>query len=176
MIGGARRPAPLHGLGRPILTDSGGFQVFSLGALRKITEEGVRFASPINGDRLLLTPEESMRIQRVLDSDIAMMFDECTPYPATERAAADSMRLSCAGRSARSASGSAAAATANALFGIVQGGMYEALRDESLAGPRGDRLRRLRDRRAVGRRAEGGHAAHPRATPRRACRPTGRAT
>src|SRR3954463_12261094 len=68
----------------PILTDSGGFQVFSLGAMRKISEEGVRFASPINGDKLFLTPEESMRIQRVLDSDIAMAFDECTPYPATE--------------------------------------------------------------------------------------------
>ncbi len=84
---------------RPILTDSGGFQVFSLGKLRKISEDGVRFASPINGDRLLLTPEESMRIQTVLDSDIAMIFDECTPYaiderPATEREAADSMQLS----------------------------------------------------------------------------------
>ena len=79
---------------KPILTDSGGFQVFSLGELRKISEEGVRFASPINGDRLLLTPEESIRIQRTLDSDIAMVFDECTPFPATEREAADSMRLS----------------------------------------------------------------------------------
>ena len=68
----------------PILTDSGGFQVFSLGALRKITEEGVHFASPVNGDKLFLTPEESMRIQQVLNSDIAMAFDECTPYPATE--------------------------------------------------------------------------------------------
>src|SRR5471032_1086496 len=72
----------------PILTDSGGFQVFSLGALRKISEEGVKFASPVNGDRLMLTPEESMRIQRVLDADIAMIFDECTPYPADEREAA----------------------------------------------------------------------------------------
>src|SRR5689334_11920085 len=79
---------------RPNLTDSGGFQVFSLGALRKITEEGVHFASPVNGDRLFLTPEESMRIQQVLDSDVAMAFDECTPYPATEKEAADSMRLS----------------------------------------------------------------------------------
>src|SRR5262245_26384097 len=78
----------------PILTDSGGFQVFSLGDLRKITEEGVQFASPINGDRLFLTPEESMRIQRVLNSDIAMVFDECTPYPATQEQAAQSMRLS----------------------------------------------------------------------------------
>jgi queuine tRNA-ribosyltransferase len=114
----------------PILTDSGGFQVFSLGALRKITEEGVQFASPINGDRLFLTPEESMRIQQVLDSDIAMVFDECTPYPATDSEAASSMRLSLrwAGRS-RSAWQSA-----NALFGIVQGSMYEPLRDESLAG------------------------------------------
>jgi queuine tRNA-ribosyltransferase len=112
----------------PILTDSGGFQVFSLGALRKITEEGVRFASPINGDRLFLTPEESMRIQRVLDSDIAMVFDECTPYPATEAEAASSMRLSM--RWAERSKG--AWAGRNALFGIVQGGMYEHLRDESL--------------------------------------------
>jgi queuine tRNA-ribosyltransferase len=115
----------------PILTDSGGFQVFSLGALRKITEEGVRFQSPINGDKLMLTPEESMRIQRVLNSDIVMIFDECTPYPATDREAADSMRLSLrwAERS-KAAHGD----NPNALFGIVQGGMYEHLRDESLAG------------------------------------------
>ena len=114
----------------PILTDSGGFQVFSLGALRKISEEGVKFASPVNGDRMFLTPEESMRIQRVLDSDIAMIFDECTPYPADERAAAESMRLSLrwAERSK-----CAHAGNPNALFGIVQGGMYEDLRDESLA-------------------------------------------
>src|SRR5450759_264117 len=78
----------------PVLTDSGGFQVFSLGALRKIAEEGVKFASPVNGDRLMLTPEESMHIQRVLNADIAMIFDECTPYPADEREAGDSMRLS----------------------------------------------------------------------------------
>jgi queuine tRNA-ribosyltransferase len=113
----------------PILTDSGGFQVFSLGDLRKITEEGVRFASPINGDKLMLTPEESMRIQQVLNSDIAMAFDECTPYPATESEAADSMRLSMrwAERSKKAFS------SRNLLFGIVQGGMYEPLRDESLA-------------------------------------------
>src|SRR5690348_2737993 len=79
---------------RPILTDSGGFQVFSLNDLRKITEEGARFASPINGDRLMLTPEESMRIQRTLDSDVVMVFDECTPYPATEKQARKSMELS----------------------------------------------------------------------------------
>ncbi|HZD21212.1 MAG TPA: tRNA guanosine(34) transglycosylase Tgt [Burkholderiales bacterium] len=116
------------GWGGPILTDSGGFQVFSLGALRKIAEEGVQFASPINGDRLLLTPEESMRIQQVLNSDIAMVFDECTPYPAAEGEAASSMRLSMrwAERSRR------AWQSPNALFGIVQGGMYERLRDESL--------------------------------------------
>ena len=114
----------------PILTDSGGFQVFSLGALRKITEEGVKFQSPVNGDRLFLTPEESMRIQRVLNSDIAMIFDECTPYPAGEREAADSMRLSLrwAARSRAAHDGNP-----NALFGIVQGGMYETLRDESLS-------------------------------------------
>jgi len=113
---------------RPILTDSGGFQVFSLGALRRISEEGVQFASPINGDRLFLTPEESMRIQRVLDSDIAMVFDECTPYPATEAQAAASMQLSMrwAERSRQSFQGK------NLLFGIVQGGVYEALREQSL--------------------------------------------
>src|SRR5262245_36521727 len=118
---------------KPILTDSGGFQVFSLGALRKISEDGVRFASPINGDRLMLTPEESIRIQRTLDSDIAMVFDECTPFPATEREAADSMRLSLrwAERSKREWERGAGA---NALFGIVQGGIYDGLRDESLAG------------------------------------------
>ena len=116
------------GWSRPILTDSGGFQVFSLGALRKLSEEGVQFASPINGDRLMLTPEESMRIQVALDSDIAMAFDECTAYPATESAAAQSMRLSMrwARRSKDAWSGR------NALFGIVQGGMYEPLREESL--------------------------------------------
>ncbi len=113
---------------RPILTDSGGFQVFSLGSLRKIDEDGVAFASPINGDRLMLTAEESMRIQMALNSDIAMVFDECTAYPATEQQAAESMRLSMrwAKRSKNSFGSS------NALFGIVQGGMYEALRDESL--------------------------------------------
>jgi queuine tRNA-ribosyltransferase len=126
----------------PLLTDSGGFQVFSLGSLRRISEEGVRFASPVNGDRLFLTPEESMRIQTALDSDIAMVFDECTPYEinglaATPTEAAASMRLSL-----RWAQRSQDAFTQlgeskgrrNALFGIVQGGMYEDLRDESLAG------------------------------------------
>jgi queuine tRNA-ribosyltransferase len=112
----------------PILTDSGGFQVFSLGALRKISEEGVRFASPINGDRLLLTPEESMRVQTILDSDIAMAFDECTAYPASEPEAGASMRLSM--RWARRSRNSFE--SENAVFGIVQGGMYEHLRDESL--------------------------------------------
>ena len=115
----------------PILTDSGGFQVFSLGALRKIGEDGVKFASPINGDRLLLTPEESIRVQRALDADIAMVFDDCTAYPATENQAEKSMRLSLrwAERSKQAFQGSR-----NALFGIVQGGVYEDLREESLAG------------------------------------------
>lgn len=124
----------LHGFmgwSGPILTDSGGFQVYSLGDLRKITEEGVKFSSPVNGDRCFLTPEESMRIQRVLNSDIVMIFDECTPYPADEAATRDSMQLSLrwAERS-RQAHGD----NPNALFGIVQGGMYESLREESLAG------------------------------------------
>jgi queuine tRNA-ribosyltransferase len=116
------------GWDKPILTDSGGFQVFSLGKLRKITEEGVKFASPINGDKLFLTPEISMQIQRTLNSDIVMIFDECTPYPATEREAADSMRMSLRW-AARSKA--AHAGNPNALYGIVQGGMYEDLRDES---------------------------------------------
>ena len=116
---------------KPILTDSGGFQVFSLGELRKISEEGVQFRSPVNGDVCFLSPEESMRIQRTLNSDVVMIFDECTPYPADEREAAVSMRLSLrwAARSRRAHEGNA-----NALFGIVQGGMHEGLRDESLAG------------------------------------------
>jgi len=126
------------GWSRPILTDSGGYQVFSLGDLRRITEEGVRFASPVNGDRLLLTPEESMRIQRTLGADVVMVFDECTSYPASERETAESMRLSLrwAERSRREfdAGARAAEGNANALFGIVQGGMFESLRDESLAG------------------------------------------
>ncbi len=115
----------------PLLTDSGGFQVYSLGAMRKIGEEGIKFASPINGDRLLLTPEESMRVQRALDSDIAMVLDDCTAYPATEKQAEKSMRLSLrwAERSKAAFEGSR-----NALFGIVQGGIHEALRDESLDG------------------------------------------
>ena len=113
----------------PILTDSGGFQVFSLGELRKITEQGVNFQSPVNGDKCFLSPEESMRIQRVLNSDIVMIFDECTPYPADEKTAGESMRLSLrwAARSKTAHGGNP-----NALFGIVQGGMHEHLRDESL--------------------------------------------
>jgi queuine tRNA-ribosyltransferase len=118
---------------RPILTDSGGFQVFSLGALRKIGEEGVKFASPINGDRLFLTPEESMRIQHVLNADIAMIFDECTPYPATLDEAAQSMRLSLRW-ARRSRDAHDRLNNTNAVFGIVQGGMHEMLRDESLDG------------------------------------------
>ena len=116
---------------KPILTDSGGFQVFSLGALRKISEEGVKFQSPIDGSKVFLTPEISMQIQRELNSDIVMIFDECTPYPATEKEARDSMELSLrwAARCKTAHEGNP-----NALFGIVQGGMYENLRDVSLAG------------------------------------------
>ena len=116
---------------KPILTDSGGFQVFSLGALRKITEKGVTFKSPINGSAIFMGPEESMQVQRDLGSDIVMIFDECTPYPATVAEAADSMRLSLrwAERSKR-----AHGDNLSALFGIVQGGMYEHLRQESIDG------------------------------------------
>ena len=118
---------------KPILTDSGGFQVFSLGDLRKITEEGVKFASPIDGARLFLTPEISMQIQKDLNSDIVMIFDECTPYPADYKTAAESMRLSLRW-ARRSRDEHDRLENTNALFGIVQGGMHEALRDESLAG------------------------------------------
>ncbi|MDP2154166.1 MAG: tRNA guanosine(34) transglycosylase Tgt [Methylotenera sp.] len=119
------------GWDKPILTDSGGFQVWSLGDLRKISEEGVKFRSPINGDSCFLTPEESMKIQRVLNSDIVMIFDECTPYPATLKEANDSMQLSLrwAKRSKQAHEGNP-----NALFGIIQGGMHEELRDVSREG------------------------------------------
>lgn len=110
---------------KPILTDSGGFQVFSLAAMRKISEEGVRFQSPVNGNPILMTPESSMQVQRELGSDIVMIFDECTPYPATHAEAKQSMELSL-----RWAARSKAAHEGNpsALFGIVQGGVYEDLR------------------------------------------------
>ena len=118
---------------KPILTDSGGFQVFSLGDLRKISEEGVKFASPIDGAKLFLTPEISMQIQKDLNSDIVMIFDECTPYPADYKTAAESMRLSLRW-ARRSRDEHDRLQNTNALFGIVQGGMHEVLRDESLAG------------------------------------------
>ena len=115
----------------PILTDSGGFQVFSLGEMRKITEAGVTFRSPIDGSPVELSPEIAMQVQRDLGSDIVMIFDECTPYPATEKQASESMELSLrwAARSKQAHAGNPAA-----LFGIVQGGMYESLRDRSLEG------------------------------------------
>jgi len=118
---------------KPILTDSGGFQVFSLAERRKISEQGVKFASPVDGSMVFLSPEESMRIQRVLDSDIAMIFDECTPYPATEPEARASMELSLrwAERSRRAFDD---LQNPNALFGIVQGGTYPALRRISAHG------------------------------------------
>jgi queuine tRNA-ribosyltransferase len=133
-FGGLHR---FEGWTRPILTDSGGFQVWSLGEMRKIGEEGVKFASPVNGDKLFLTPEISMQIQRTLNSDIVMQFDECTPYETqghvtTEREARASMELSlrwadrCRAEHVR-------LENPNALFGIVQGGMFESLREESLA-------------------------------------------
>ena len=131
-----RRHGDLHDFmhwSRPILTDSGGFQVYSLGAMRKITEQGVQFRSPVDGAAVFMGPEESMAIQRALGSDIVMIFDECTPYPATEEQAEDSMALSLrwAARS-KAAHGD----NPNALFGIVQGGVYPALRERSLAGLR----------------------------------------
>ncbi|MFP4079758.1 MAG: tRNA guanosine(34) transglycosylase Tgt [Ectothiorhodospira sp.] len=129
-----QRHGDLHGFmhwERPILTDSGGFQVFSLADLRKISEEGVRFRSPVDGAPILLTPERSMEVQRALGSDIVMIFDECTPYPATEEVARRSMELSLRW-AARSREGHGA--NPAALFGIVQGGMYPHLRRRSLDG------------------------------------------
>ena len=113
----------------PILTDSGGFQVFSLGKMRKITEEGVTFRSPIDGSEIFLNPEKSIEVQKALGSDIVMIFDDCTPYPATKDQAYDSMKLSL-----RWAERSKSAFTKNssALFGIIQGGMYSDLRQESM--------------------------------------------
>jgi queuine tRNA-ribosyltransferase len=118
---------------RPILTDSGGFQVFSLGAMRKISEAGVQFRSPVDGSPVFMGPEESMAVQRILGSDIVMIFDECTPYPADFAQAAQSMRLSLrwAERSKQAHGDNPAA-----LFGIVQGGVHESLRQESAAGLR----------------------------------------
>ena len=114
----------------PILTDSGGFQVFSLDELRKVTEDGVVFKSPVNGDRVFLDPETSMQIQRDLGSDVVMIFDECTPYPATEAEAERSMQLSLRwAQRSKEAHGDNPAA----LFGIIQGGMYPELRKRSLA-------------------------------------------
>jgi len=115
----------------PILTDSGGFQVFSLGAMRKIKEEGVYFSSPVDGAKVFMGPEESMQVQRDLGSDIVMIFDECTPYPADEDTARRSMELSL--RWAKR-SKDAHAGNSSALFGIVQGGMHESLRLRSLEG------------------------------------------
>jgi queuine tRNA-ribosyltransferase len=156
---GAEAMRALGGLHRfmhwdgPILTDSGGFQVWSLSGLRKITEEGVKFASPVNGDRIFLTPERAIEVQHALGADVVMQFDECTPYPATEKQARSSMELSArwAARCktahealkhaepsplhglGRSAGRSGASPESASLFGIVQGGMYPALRSESLA-------------------------------------------
>ncbi|MGB8634796.1 MAG: tRNA guanosine(34) transglycosylase Tgt, partial [Rhodanobacteraceae bacterium] len=121
------------GWDRPILTDSGGFQVFSLAHKRKISEQGVEFASPVDGSKVFLSPEESMRIQTVLDSDIAMIFDECTPYPATEREARESMELSLRWAE-RSRQAFDTQGNPNNLFGIVQGGVHESLRRRSAAG------------------------------------------
>ena len=128
----------LHGFAawpRPILTDSGGFQVFSLGEMRKITEQGVIFKSPVNGSSVELTPEISMQVQADLGSDIVMIFDECTPYPATYEQAETSMQLSLRwAKRSKDEHVRVQGENPSALFGIVQGGMYEPLREESLKG------------------------------------------
>ena len=165
----------LHGFmhwRRPILTDSGGFQVWSLQTLRKITERGVEFRSPLNGDLVDLTPERSIEMQHALGADIVMVFDECTDYPAEHAVARESMERSARwARRCRAAFDEAKAGTGSdaALFGIVQGGVYGDLRDGVALAPQRYRLRRLRDRRARGRRARGGAARRargPRAAPR----------
>jgi queuine tRNA-ribosyltransferase len=126
--------------GGPILTDSGGFQVFSLAAMRKLSEEGVQFQSPVNGDEVFLTPEKSIEVQHDLNADVTMIFDECTPYPASESEARESMELSLrwAGRSRQRFDElrDADPERGEALFGIVQGGIYDNLREESLEGLR----------------------------------------
>lgn len=127
----------LHGFmkwDKPILTDSGGFQVFSLGAMRKIEEKGVTFRSPIDGSKVFISPEISMKIQQVLNSDIVMIFDECTPYPATHEEAQKSLQLSLRWAKRCKEHHHNHLNNTNALFGIIQGGMYEDLRDESLQG------------------------------------------
>ncbi len=139
---GAERVARLGGLHRfmnwpqPILTDSGGFQVMSLAGLRRLSEEGVRFRSHLDGAEHLLTPERSVEIQRLLDADVTMAFDECTPYPADEQTAAESMRLSM--RWAARSRAAFVERDGSAIFGIVQGGMHAGLRAESV-----DALRRI---------------------------------
>ena len=132
-----REHGGLHGFmkwNKPILTDSGGFQVFSLGAMRKIKEEGVTFRSPIDGSKVFLSPEISMDIQHTLNSDIVMIFDECTPYPATHEEAQKSLQLSLRWAKRCKKQHHDVLKNKNALFGIIQGGMYEDLRDESLNG------------------------------------------
>jgi len=132
-----REHGGLHGFMKwnsPILTDSGGFQVFSLGAMRKIKEEGVTFRSPIDGSKVFLSPEISMDIQHTLNSDIVMIFDECTPYPATHEEAQKSLQLSLRWAKRCKTQHHDVLKNRNALFGIIQGGMYEDLRDESLKG------------------------------------------
>ena len=138
-LGGLHDFMGYHG---PILTDSGGFQVFSLGAMRKITEEGVAFRSPKDGAKVFLDPETSMRVQRSLGSDVVMAFDECTPYPATERQARESMELSMrwAARS-KAAHGE----SPHALFGIVQGGMYNGKHKIHIAPKGGSEMRMSHD-------------------------------
>jgi len=137
---GAERVGRLGGLhklmnwDKPILTDSGGFQVMSLSKLRKLTEEGVTFQSHLDGSKFLLTPERSMEIQNLLDSDITMCFDECTPYPATEKQAEESMRLSM--RWAKRSKAAFVERPGYGLFGIVQGSVYEDLRAESASSLR----------------------------------------
>jgi queuine tRNA-ribosyltransferase len=131
-----RRHGGLHGFmgwHKPVLTDSGGFQVFSLAEMRKLSEEGVRFRSPVDGAEVFLSPERSMEVQRALDSDVAMVFDECTPYPASEGQARESMELSLRW-AARSRDAYDALPGTGTLFGIIQGGMHESLRRASLEG------------------------------------------
>ena len=171
----------LHGFmhwQRPILTDSGGFQVWSLETRNKVSEDGVEFRAPTDGSLVFLSPERAMEVQAQLGSDIQMIFDECTDYPATEAQARDSMELSLrwALRSRQAFDAGPAPARGSAIFGIIQGGMHESLRSESLDGLAWHRLRRAGDRRPVRRASPRKTGCASWSTRCRGCPPASRAT
>ena len=161
---------------KPILTDSGGYQVMSLAKLRRIDEEGVTFQSHIDGAKVALTPERAIEVQCLLGADIQMVLDECTPFPGDARRGGDLARpVAALGRAVEACLRGRWRKPGQALFGIVQGSVYPDLRERSARALIETRLRRLRHRRACGRRRPGRHARHGRGHHRRSCRKTGRA-